>query len=160
MNIHCLDKKVNYLTKRQALHSMNEFILLFYFIPSLKDKNDFSSYHGTEYICDLLSNINTNVWADKSTADPGCWFEWEESINKALKQLKETETEDGKISLKVAFIAMRKFIQNFYSYVKADDLLVVLYDTRFLEGELVNKEIWDNYLQAVKTVLMDTDRYK
>lgn len=150
----------SFLTKRQALHAMSEFLEYFYWKPSLMDKNDPSSNRGTEYISDLLSNIDTNIWSSGMTGDPGCWFEWEESIKKALKQLKEAETKDEKISLKVAFVAMRKFIQNFYSYVKADDLLVVLYDTRFFEGELVNKEVWNNYLQAVNTVLMDTDRYK
>lgn len=60
------------LTFRQALAAMELFL-----------DEDNSRLSGEATVLDVLSDINTRVWADGSTADPAAWFEWVEAARKA-----------------------------------------------------------------------------
>ncbi len=134
------------LTRQEALDVMIEFVDQFYY--KVTNSNDIGS---------LLGDISQSIlW--EGTGDPAASSDWDKAINDILHYSKEP-TIDNKITIKTAFLAMREFLYSVYG--RFDDVIVILYDTRFdSNNNLVNKEVWNNYLQAVNTVLSDTERYK
>lgn len=130
-----------FLTPQQALEVMIEFLESNYF------KKDADSY-----ISQVLSEISPSIIWENNTGDPAAWPNWLKAIEFVSKYSKEPKSDD-KITLKTAFLAMREFLYSVYG--RFDDVIVVLYDTRLdADDNLVNKEIWNNYLQAVDAVLI------
>lgn len=131
------------LTIRQAFDVMTDFLAAYW------KKTD------SDEVANLLSDMNTEIWADGSTADPAIWGEWCESVNKVIK----TEIE-GKLTAFQAFQAMVKFLEKYYELTKSDDIGILLggMDQSFWnDRKTFDPAIWDDWIEAVDGALNAKD---
>lgn len=66
-----MEKQLTYL---EAFHCMREFLEIYYNNTKSDD------------VGDILSATQLTLWKDGGTADPACWEEWLECIEKVIKE--------------------------------------------------------------------------
>lgn len=96
------------LTLQQAFDSMTEFLTLYW------------EETGSEDLANLLSDMNTNIWTDGSTADPAIWGDWENAVLQVL------QASERKMNIDEGFEAMKKFLEKWYGFTKSDDIAFIL----------------------------------
>lgn len=129
-----------FLTPQQALDAMIEFLYQYYYKPIKSDD-----------IGSLLGDISPSIIWPRNTRDPSAWIDWIKAIDEVSKYSKEPKIDD-KLTPKLTFLAMREFLYSVYG--RFDDVTVVLYDTRFnADREIINKEVWINFMKTIEIVL-------
>lgn len=67
---------------KDKLSIQQVFDIMTHFLTVYWEKTD------SEDVANLLSDMNTEVWLDGSTADPAIWDDWVEAVETTFKECK------------------------------------------------------------------------
>jgi hypothetical protein len=128
----------NKLTVTQAFDAMTCFLISYW------------KKTGSDEVANLLSDMNTELWADGSTADPAIWGEWVDSINVIIK----TEKEDT-LTVLQAFQAMGKFLEQYIPFNTPSEVVDNLKKGIHIhqDGSIANSVFWKHWVQCVNDTL-------
>lgn len=116
------------LTILQAYNAM-QFFLENYYTKTQSD--DLGS---------LLSGMQ--LFSEGETFDPAMWGEW-------LRGLEPNKD----ITILDAFEAMRKFLEDYYSYIESDDIKILLDLLRPSKEGSFDRIVWSQWLNAIQQTL-------
>lgn len=124
----------NKLTICQAFDVMTDFL------------TNYWKKTGSDEIANLLSDMNTEIWADGSTGDPAIWGEWVASINEIIKIEK-----DGVLTALQAFQAMRKFLEQYIPFNTPSEAVDTLKSgvKTHKDGTIANSSFWEQWVKCV-----------
>jgi hypothetical protein len=124
----------NKITVRQAFDVMTAFLTIYW------------KKTGSDEVACLLSDMNTEIWADGSTGDPAIWGEWIGCIDEV------TNTENADIlTVLQAFQAMKRFLGQYIPFNTSSDAVDALKSGVhvYKDGSIANPAFWETWIECV-----------